>query len=173
MNNKLFSTKEIVLVALFAAVIAISAWVAVPAAIPFTMQTFAIFFTVGTLGTKCGCAAVFVYILTGCMGLPVFAGFAGGIGVLFSPHGGFIIGFLPAAFVCGMLSKKAKGVLSLTLSMAVGLLICYITGSAYFAKVSGLDAKSVIFSCIIPYIIPDILKIFIAAALSQRIKKYV
>ena len=173
MNNKLFSTKELVLVALFAAVMAISAWVAVPAAIPFTMQTFAVFFAVGALGLKCGFTAVFVYVLIGCMGLPVFAGFGGGIGVLFSPNGGFIIGFLPAALVCGLLSKKAKTFASLSLSMAAGLVICYIIGSAYFAKISGMDAKSVIISCIIPYVIPDTVKILLAAALSQRIKKHV
>lgn len=173
MKNKLFSTKELVLVALFAAVMAISAWVAVPAAIPFTMQVFAVFLTVCTLGTKCGLAAVFVYILVGCMGLPVFSGFTGGIGVLFSPVGGFIIGFLPAALVCGLLSKNAKRFWHSALSMAAGLLVCYIIGGAYFAVISGADAKSVIISCIIPYIIPDTVKILLAAALSQRIKKHV
>lgn len=173
MKNKLFSTKELVLIALFAAVIAISAWVAVPAAIPFTMQTFAVFFAVGTLGTRCGGAAVFVYILIGCTGFPVFAGPIGGIGALFSPNGGFILSFLPASLVCGLLSDRAKGFRRTALSMAAGLTVCYIIGSAYFAAISGLDAKSVIISCIIPYVIPDTVKILLAAALSQRIKKHV
>ena len=104
-----------VLIALFAAVITISAWIAVPAAIPFTMQVFAVFLTASLLGAKCGTAAVTVYILLGCVGLPVFSGFVGGVGVLFSAKGGYIVGFIPAVICCALLQKKlSASQLSLT-----------------------------------------------------------
>ena len=81
MTKKLFSTRELCYIALFAAVIAISAWIAIPAALSFTMQTFAVFCTVGLLGTKCAVATVITYVLLGTVGLPVFTGFTGGAAV--------------------------------------------------------------------------------------------
>ena len=83
-----------VYISFFAIVIAIGSWISIPTMIPFTLQTFAVFITVGILGGKRGAAAVSLYILLGVVGIPVFAGFKGGIGVLLGNTGGYILGFL-------------------------------------------------------------------------------
>ena len=79
------NTKDMVRIALFAVVIAICSWLSIPAAVPFTLQTFGIFLTVAVLGGKRGTMAVTLYLLMGIVGIPVFAGFTGGVGRLFSP----------------------------------------------------------------------------------------
>ena len=75
-------TLALVYIAICAGFIAICSWISIPTAVPFTMQTFAVFFAVGFLGGKRGTAAVLIYILLGAVGLPVFSGFTGGLGVL-------------------------------------------------------------------------------------------
>ena len=87
-------TTDLVYTALCAALIAVCSWISVPAAVPFTLQTFAVFAALNLLGGKRGTTAVLVYILLGAVGLPVFSGFKGGPGVLLGTTGGYIIGFL-------------------------------------------------------------------------------
>lgn len=87
-------TRDIVFIGIFAALIAICSWISIPTTVPFTLQTMGVFTAVGLLGGKRGSLAVLVYILLGLVGLPVFAGFSGGVGVLFGTTGGYIIGFL-------------------------------------------------------------------------------
>lgn len=174
MTNKLFSAKELCYIALFAAVIAISAWIAIPAAVPFTMQTFAVFACIGLLGLKCGTAAICVYILLGAVGLPVFAGFQGGIGVLFSVTGGYILGFIPAAFVSSMLIKRlGRGVLSLSVSMAAGMVLCYFFGSLWFCILHGASLAAAVTSCVLPFIPFDIIKIALAVTVTRRFMRFV
>lgn len=73
----------------FAVLIAICSWISIPMTVPFTLQTFAVFLAVGVLGGKRGSLAVLIYILLGAVGIPVFAGFSGGIGVLLGNTGGY------------------------------------------------------------------------------------
>lgn len=81
-------------IALFAAIIAVCSWIQIPMTVPFTMQTFAVFCALATLGGKGGTISILIYIVLGAVGVPVFAGFTGGIGILFGTTGGYIIGFL-------------------------------------------------------------------------------
>ncbi len=81
-------------IALFAAIIAVCSWIQIPMTVPFTMQTFAVFCALTTLGGKGGTISILIYIVLGAVGVPVFAGFTGGIGILFGTTGGYIIGFL-------------------------------------------------------------------------------
>ena len=92
--NKQFRVVDLAYMAVCAALIAICSWISIPAAVPFTMQTFAVFCVLGLLGGKRGTISILVYILLGAVGLPVFAGFSGGIGILFGTTGGYIIGFI-------------------------------------------------------------------------------
>ena len=80
-------TRDLARAALFAALIAICSWLAIPTAVPFTLQTFAVFLALGVLGGKLGTLTVAVYLLLGAVGLPVFAGFQGGLGALLSGLG--------------------------------------------------------------------------------------
>ena len=92
--------RNMVLSALFAALLCICAWISLPlGALTFTLQTFAIFLALLTLGGKWGSVSILVYIFLGAMGLPVFSGFQGGLGALFGPTGGCIFGFMLTALL--------------------------------------------------------------------------
>ena len=126
-NNK---TYDLVYISMFTVLIAICSWISIPAAVPFTLQTLGVFLAVGILGGKRGTMAVLVYILLGAIGIPVFAGFSGGIGVLTGTTGGYIVGFLASALVMwGMERAFGKGKKIQILSMFVGLLACYAVGT--------------------------------------------
>ena len=95
--KKRFSTRDLVYVAVFAALMAICAWISIPTTVPFTLQTMGVFLAVGLLGGRRGSLAVFVYLLLGAVGAPVFSGFTGGVGSLVGTTGGYILGFLLCA----------------------------------------------------------------------------
>ena len=164
------------MIALCAAVMAVCSWISIPAAVPFTMQTFGVFLAVGLLGGRNGTLAVLVYILLGAAGLPVFSGFNGGIGHLFGATGGYIIGFVFSALVMwlaeALFGKSNKVLIA---SMIAGLLVCYAFGTAWFMVVYARDSGSIglvtaLSWCVFPYIIPDALKILLAAVLTRRLR---
>ena len=88
------SIRSLCQIALFAAIIAVCSQIQIPLTVPFTMQTFAVFSALAILGGKNGTISILIYIALGAIGIPVFAGFSGGIGVLFGTTGGYILGFL-------------------------------------------------------------------------------
>ena len=98
-NRSALNVQDITLIGLFTAVMAVCSWISIPATVPFTLQTFAVFLTCGLLGGRRGTLTVLVYLLLGAIGLPVFSGFTGGIGHLAGPTGGYIIGFIFSALV--------------------------------------------------------------------------
>lgn len=158
-----------VLCSLFAALTAICAWISVPVAdIAFTMQTFAVFLTLGILGGKWGTVSILIYLLMGAVGLPVFSGFRGGIGSLLGVTGGYIWGFLFSGLTYWALERFSKPA-----AMAAGMIVCYICGSGWFLVYAGGGTLwLVLLKCVVPYIIPDGVKIAMAASLSKRIGKH-
>ena len=109
---------------------AICSWISIPAPVPFTLQTFAVFLAPGLLGGKMGTIAVGTYLLLGAVGLPVFAGFSGGIGVLLGATGGYLLGFLLTTLVV-WLAEIALGTSQpvFLASALVGQGLCYLFGS--------------------------------------------
>ena len=89
-----FSTRDLCFCAIGAALIAVCAWISIPADVPFTLQTFAIFAVCGLLGGRRGTVSVLVYLLLGAVGAPVFAGFRGGFASLLGTTGGYLVGFV-------------------------------------------------------------------------------
>ena len=176
-QNKNSKTKNMVLVALFAALIAICSWISIPTTVPFTLQTMAVFLAVGLLGGKLGSLCVLVYILLGAVGLPVFAGFSGGVGALMGTTGGYIIGFLFSALTMWLMEAfLPKKTWVLVLSMVAGLLVCYAFGTVWFRfvylKTTGaVGWMTVLGWCVFPFILPDALKIALAAFLTLRLRK--
>lgn len=168
-------TRDMVRMALFAVIIAVCSWLSIPAAVPFTMQTFGIFLTVAVLGGKRGTMSVLLYILMGAIGLPVFSGFAGGIGKLLGTTGGYIVGFLFSAMVMwGMEALLGKKRWVLALSMVVGLLVCYAFGTLWFvlvyaAKTGPIGVWTALGWCVFPYILPDVIKMALALLLSKKL----
>ena len=172
-------TKDIALIALFTALLAVCSWISVPTAIPFTMQTFGVFLTIGLLGGKRGTAAILTYLLLGAVGLPVFSGFTGGIGHILGPTGGYILGFILTALLMWLAEAlMGKSLKVLAASMVAGLIICYAFGTAWFiivyTKNTGeIGLATALSWCVIPYIIPDVIKIVLALMLTKRLRPFV
>lgn len=172
-------TYDMVYIAVFAVVMAVCSWISIPAQVPFTLQTFGVFMAVGVLGGKRGTIAVLVYILLGAIGIPVFAGFSGGIGALFGMSGGYIIGFLFSAIVMwGLENLIGRKPVMQIISMIAGLIVCYGFGTVWFmivyARTTGaVGLATVLGWCVIPFIIPDLIKIALAFVLSGRVRKHV
>ena len=170
-----FRTVDMAYIALFAVMIVVCSWISIPATVPFTLQTFGVFLAVGVLGGKRGTLAVLVYLLLGMVGLPVFAGFSGGMGCLLGSTGGYIVGFLFSALVMWAMERLlGKKPWVLALSMVLGLIVCYAFGTVWFmqvyAKTTGaIGLWTALGWCVFPYIIPDLVKIVLAMVLCKRL----
>lgn len=176
-SNK--KAKDISLIALFSAIIVICSLITIPSAIPFTLQTFAIFLCLNILGAKKGIISILIYIFLGAIGLPVFSGFNGGIGALFNVTGGYIIGFIFSALtywlITSMFNKKPRKIINLIASF-MGLIVCYIFGTLWYILLFIKNGDTISFTgaltiCVLPFIIPDILKILLALSISEKIRK--
>lgn len=158
------------MIAVFAAILAVLSQISVPTPIgvPITLQTFAVALCGYYSGWKKGLAAVLVYILLGAAGVPVFAGFSGGIGCIIGPSGGFIYGFLFLVGMCG-LSLKQKA-LKILLG-CIGLLICHLFGVIHFALVMGNGFTEAFLLTSAPFLIKDVLSIAAAFFSAMAISK--
>lgn len=173
-----FTVRDMCFIAMFAVIIAVCSWISVPLTVPITLQTFGVFAALGVLGGKKGTIAVIVYVLLGAVGLPVFAGFKLGIGTLLGTTGGYIIGFVLSGIVYWAITDKFGTKLAVTvIAMALGLLVCYAFGTAWFMIVyTGSKGTVTLWSalgwCVFPFIIPDAIKIALAILVSERVGKY-
>lgn len=167
---------DMVLVALFAVLIAICSWVSVPGPVPFTMQTFGVFLALSCLGGRRGTLSVLVYLLLGLIGVPVFAGFSGGIGSLIGSTGGYLLGFLLSALLVWALEKMTGRCLwAQVLAMTLAMLVCYAFGTVWYMAVylrttGAIGVWSVLGACVVPFLIPDAVKIALAMLLGRRLK---
>lgn len=180
-NTKL-QVRDLAYIGLFAALMAVCAWISIPVPpplIPFTLQTMGVFLAVGLLGGKRGTIAVLVYILLGAVGAPVFAGFRGGMGSLTGLAGGYILGFLFTALVMWAMERlPGRRTWVLGASMVLGLAVCYAFGTAWFmvayAKSEGaVGLLAVLGWCVFPYLLPDAVKLALAWLLSGELRRHV
>ena len=169
---------DMVMIALFTALIAVCTMVTIPIPpVPFTLQTLAVFLAGGLLGAKRGTISVFIYILLGTIGIPVFANFKGGFSALIGPTGGYIIGFLATALIVGLAYDKFGSKLWITaVGMTIGLLVCYIFGTMWFVIMynntkGGMSIMKAVHICVIPFLLFDAIKIAVATILSNRLNK--
>lgn len=173
-----FKTLDLVYIGLSAALISICAWITVPLTVPITLQTLGICLVAGLFGAKRGTLSAAVYILLGAIGVPVFSGFKGGIGTLFGATGGYIIGFIFTALIVGIVSDKTNKLWQLLLAMLGGVLVCYAFGTAWFAFVYARDNSpqslaTILGWCVLPFLLPDIIKITLAAVLTKKLKRFI
>lgn len=167
---------DLVYISIGASLIAICSWISIPTTVPFTFQTFAVFFVLLLLGGERGTLATLVYILLGAVGVPVFAGFGGGVGILFGSTGGYILGFLLIGliYILSMRLFKKKTVVKVA-ALIIGLVVCYAFGTAWFMHVyvqnSGkVGLVTVLGWCVFPFIIPDFVKLALAVVIAKRIE---
>lgn len=173
-------TLDMVYIALMAVLISVCAWISVPVSdVPFTMQTFGVFCALGLLGGRRGTAAVLVYLLMGAVGLPVFSGFSGGLGRVLGPTGGYMIGFLFAGLVYWLISSLfGSGLWSMASGMAAGCVVYYAFGTAWYVLVYARGSGSIgvgaaLMKCVVPYLIPDALKLALAVTLTRLLPGHV
>lgn len=165
-------TKKLARIALGAATLTLCAWIAIPTPVPFTMQSMAVLTVAALLGPKAGCACVAVYLLLGAVGMPVFSGFRGGVQTLLGPTGGYLIGFLLCAFLTGLISQKGRSRHTLAAGMALGMLACYGFGTAWYAIGYGAgNVAAILMTCVVPFLLPDVLKLMLSLFLVRRIQK--
>ena len=162
-----FSTRDLCFCAIGAALIAVCAWISIPADVPFTLQTFAIFAVCGLLGGKRGTVSVLVYLLLGAVGAPVFASLIG-------TTGGYLVGFILLALIITLAQARwGLGQWVFVLSAAVGLLVCYAFGTAWFLIVythtGAITLGVVLAKCVLPFLLPDAIKLALATLLRARL----
>lgn len=168
-------TKELVYVALCAVIIAICSWISIPTAVPFTLQTFGIYLAVAVLGGKLGTISLLIYIALGTIGLPVFAGFKSGFAAITGPTGGYLVGFLATTLIMWSFEKLfGKSKLSFIISAIIGLIACYALGTVWFMKVFSaangpIGLTATLGMCVIPFIIPDLIKLVVAYLIGNKI----
>ena len=175
-------TKDLTLIALFTVLTAVCAWISVPVPAPliqFTMQTFAVFAALLTLGGRRGTYAVTAYLLLGAVGAPVFSNFRGGLSVLLGATGGYILGFFFQALLYWLMTARLGETLKVKIAASVaGLILCYAFGTAWYLVLYAQMGKPVgvltaLGYCVFPFIFPDLVKLVLAVLLAQRVGKYV
>ena len=178
MNSK-FRVVDLAYMAVGAALTAVCSWISIPSTVPFTLQTFAVFCVLSLLGGKRGTVSIVIYILLGAVGMPVFAGFTGGIGILLGTTGGYIIGFILMGLLFWLAEHFFGNALPVRIvSMLAGLLVCYAFGTGWFlwvyARQSGAVGIGTALSwCVLPFILPDLAKMALAVGIAGRVKKFI
>ncbi len=171
---KRMRVRGMVFCALFAALIGVCAQVQLPlpGMVPVSLATLGVMMSGLLLGARGGGMAVLVYLLLGAAGVPVFAGFKGGLAVLAGPTGGYLTGYLPCAVLSGLalpgLQKRFGG---RCLLAALGAAACIAAGTAWFMHVTGRTLGESLAACVVPFLPGDAAKILLAAFLSPRLRK--
>jgi biotin transport system substrate-specific component len=150
----------------------VCAWITIPVAdFSFTMQSFSVLLSLELLGGKWGTISIVAYLLAGIVGFPVFSSFQSGVGIIVGPTGGYLIGFLLTGFiywgVTRYFSERFRGI-----AMIGGLLGCYCLGTIWFyvAYANSSPLIFVVLRCVVPYLVPDAIKLILAYRLSDRIR---
>lgn len=179
---------DLVLIAISAALITVCSWISIPLGpVPFTLQTMAILAVMLTSGGRRGTISILVYLVMGACGIPVFAGFKGGVTSLIGPTGGFLVGFLIAGLIYWLLEKLIfKKLMTSTvktwifgaINSVIFEVVLYIVGviwfmTVYAAKTGPIGLGAVMTMCVIPFIIPDIVKLIAAVIIGERARKLV
>ena len=168
-----WTARDLTATALMSVLICVCTWIAIPGAVPFTLQTFAVFTAVELLGARRGFWAVASYLLMGAAGLPVFSGMAGGAGILLGQTGGYLWGFLLVPLLCrGVTALAGHGKPARITGMLLGMAACYAVGTAWFVFVNGgVGWGGALAVCVLPFLIPDAVKLVLAVAFSAALRK--
>ena len=183
----IMNIKDVVNISLFATLLAVCAWLCIPTVVPVTMQTFAVFLALLVLGGKKGIIVITIYLFLGIAGIPVFAKGTAGVGVLFGSTGGYMIGWIFIAAVMIAVEKIIKRLQTEKMrykkwiqagGLVTGLILCYFFGTLWFVNIYAGNTENVGFGaafgvCVVPFIIPDLIKMVLAFSVSKRIRNIV
>lgn len=169
------NVRELVTIALLAAVLCILAPLSIPIGpVPISLTNLVLYFFVFIVGTRRTSIAFIIYMLLGMVGLPVFSGFSGGLGKLVGPTGGYIIGFLPMVIVMGLFIEKhrkasVKNIILNTIVMEVCTWIPYLLGTAWLAYSAKMTFTAALAAGVLPFIVEDLIKMVLAAIVAPGI----
>ena len=157
------ATRDICLIGVFAAFIAVMSQIGIPMpyGVPLTMQTFAIPFAGIVLGAKRGSFAVLVYVLLGAAGVPVFANLRGGINIVLGSTGGFILSFPVMAWLAGA-GAAGKNKVWICAGLLLGAIVNYVCGMFVYAVITQSNMATAFVACILPFIPTAIIKMILA-----------
>jgi biotin transport system substrate-specific component len=164
-------TTNLVLCALFAALSAVLSPIAIPVGpVPISLMHISVFAAAGLLGAKRAAASQIIFVLIGAVGIPVFSGFTGGMGILFGPTGGFIFGYIACAFITGLIIEHlGNSVTRLMLAMYVGWVVTYIWGITWYIFYAKTSLWAALPVCLLPFLPGDFLKTILSAVLVNRL----
>jgi len=169
-KSKKISIRELCYIAIFVAIISVSAQIVVPLGpVPFTLQVWAISLAGLILGPKNGTLATLVYILLGAFGAPVFAAMTGGLGVIMRQTGGFIVSFPLVSLLAGWGDRKG-GIVWVVIGLALGSIVNLAVGLLWFSWVTGLNLAISFGYAVAPFIIITIVRIAVLPFISKSIK---
>ena len=180
-------TTYMALCGLFAALMTICSYISIPLGftpVPVNLATLGVFLTGGLLGRKYGTISMAVYVLIGAIGIPVFSEFRGGLSVLAGPTGGYIIGYIAAAFLVGLIidgmmkdrgagQSRARQLVICVVAMIIGLLACYLLGTVWFIVSTHTGVAASLAMCVLPFLPGDALKIAAGAILVQKLRQHI
>lgn len=157
--------RNMVLMSIMAALICVLAPVAIPVGtIPITLATFVIYITAALLGPKRGTFSTLLYIAIGIIGVPVFSAYRSGFGVVLGATGGYIIGYIPLAFISGLfVYHNKKNFILYPLGMIIGTLALYTVGTIWYMILMDSSLLESLLACVVPFLLFDIIKIIIAS----------
>ena len=167
-DSRMAGVYDVLLIAGFSLVIALCAQVAIPlpfTPVPITLQTLAVIAAGGLLGSARGTAAVLAYLGEGFAGLPVFSGGRAGVAHLFGPTGGYLFGFILAAFLVGLLVERGAGKswLATGAALVAGSLVIYVPGAIWLGAFTGM--RKALSLGVAPFLIGDALKTIVACGI--------
>ena len=172
MENQDKQLKRMVYAALMAALTAVGAYIAIPIGpVPIVLQNLFVMLTGLLLGGRWGAISIGVYLVAGAVGLPVFAGGTGGVGKFVGPTGGYLMGFVAAAYLIGMISERGRGrVIIDVLAMVAGTAIIYAFGVAWLKVITGISLSKAIAVGMLPFLIGDVIKIAAAVPIARTLR---
>lgn len=173
----LMKTRDMTMIAVAAALICIAGPLSIAVGpIPLSLASFAVYMAGAVLGPKKGTIAVAVYLLLGITGVPVFSGFTGGFQKLAGVTGGYLLGYLPCAFLTGWGADQARDkrdVWRLVLMMIAGTAVLYLIGTVWFVLQAGKTLGAALAVCVVPFLPGDAMKIAAATLLTFPVRKAV
>lgn len=170
------STRHMTLIAAWTALLCILGPLTLPVGpVPLSLTTALLMGTALLLGARHASICCFLYLLLGLLGLPVFSGFTGGPGTLWSPTGGFLLGYLPLTAWCGFFCGRTSDRRLQAAACICGTILLYALGTSWYAHLTGATFASALTVCVLPFLLGDALKIAavltVVPALKSRLKK--
>ena len=165
--------RNMTVTALVTAVVCVLGPIVIPTApIPFSLQVFSVFLAVCVLGAKRGTVAIALYLLIGAVGVPVFAGFAGGAARFVAPAGGFLVGFIPLAVISGIfIDRFPDRPLVQFAGMLIGLAVLYAFGTAWLIALTKFPLEKALKAAVYPFVAIDCAKAVLAIIVGRAVKK--